>query len=73
MYTCKPQFYYIQVGLKGVKLYRNVFVMKSILLLVNICEIAGYVANSVDPYQTPRCAASDLGLHSLLRPVLPNM
>ena len=27
VYSCKPQFYYIKVGLKGVKIYRRVFVM----------------------------------------------
>ena len=27
VYPCKPQFYYIKVGFKGVKLYRHVFVM----------------------------------------------
>ena len=27
VYPCKPQFCYIKVGLKGVKLYRRVFVM----------------------------------------------
>ena len=27
VYPCKPQFYYIKVGLKGSKLYRYVFVM----------------------------------------------
>ena len=27
IYPCKPQFYYIEVGFKGVKLYRHVFVM----------------------------------------------
>ena len=32
----------------------------------------GWVANSVGPDQTPRSAASDLGLHCLLRPVCPN-
>ena len=30
------------------------------------------MANSVDPDQTPRSAASDLGLHCLLRPICPN-
>ena len=45
---------------------------KSILPPVNVCKIAGLVANSVDPDQTPRSAASDLGLHCLLRPVCPN-
>ena len=29
-------------------------------------------ANDVDPDQTPRCAASDLGLQCLLRPVCSN-
>ena len=27
VYPCKPQFYYINVGFKGSKLYRHVFVM----------------------------------------------
>ena len=27
VHPCKPQFYYIKVGFKGVKLYRRVFVM----------------------------------------------
>ena len=31
-------------------------------------KTAGQVANSADPDQTPRSAASDLGLHYLLRP-----
>ena len=31
------------------------------------------MAKSVDPDQTPRLAASDLGLHCLLRPVSPNI
>ena len=30
------------------------------------------MANSVDPDETPRSAASHLGLHCLLRPVYPN-
>ena len=34
-------------------------------------KIAGWVANSVDPDQTPRFVASDLGLHGLLWPVFP--
>ena len=28
VYPCKPQFYYIKVGFKGVNLYRYVFVMR---------------------------------------------
>ena len=33
--------------------------------------MAEWVANSVDPDQTPRYAASDLGLHCLLSLVCP--
>ena len=29
-YPCKPQSYYIKVGFKGSKLYRHVFVMKTV-------------------------------------------
>ena len=29
VYPCKPQFYYIKVGFKGVNIYRHVFVMFS--------------------------------------------
>ena len=29
VYPCKPQFYYIKVGLRGSKLYRHVFVMRN--------------------------------------------
>ena len=35
-------------------------------------KIAGWVANSVDPDETPRSAAYHLGLYCLLRPVCPN-
>ena len=35
-------------------------------------KIAGWVANSVDPDETPHSAASHLGLNCLLRPVCPN-
>ena len=35
-------------------------------------KIAGWVANSVDPDETPRFAASHLDLYCLLRPVCPN-
>ena len=49
------------------------FSTSSDLLSVNyVCKIAGRVANSADIGQTPRPAASDLGLHCLLRPVCPN-
>ena len=45
------------------------FFNKCILLLMNVCKIAGSVANIVDPDQTPRTAASEQGLHCLLRPL----
>ena len=35
-------------------------------------NIAVYIANSVDPDQTPHSAASDLGLYCLQRPICPN-
>ena len=35
-------------------------------------QIAGFVANIVDPDETPRSAESHLGLHCFLRPVCPN-
>ena len=35
-------------------------------------QIAGWVANSEDPDETPQNAASHLGLHCLLRPICPN-
>ena len=35
-------------------------------------QIVGWVANSVDPDETPHSAASHLGLNCLLRPVCPN-
>ena len=35
-------------------------------------KIAGWVANSVDPDETPHSVASHLGLYCLLMPVCPN-
>ena len=39
---------------------------------ISFLKFVERVANSVDPDQTPRSAASDLGLHCLLRSVCPN-
>ena len=47
-------------------LYFSKLFKKSILLTVYVFKVAGCVANGVDPDQTPRFAASDLGLHNLL-------
>ena len=41
-----------------------------VLLLLCFIEIQVFNANSVDPDQTPRIAAFDLGLHFLLTPHL---
>ena len=38
-----------------------------------MCKNVGRVTNSVDPDQTPRSVASDLGLHCSIRPVFPNI
>ena len=38
----------------------------------DVSRTPGWVANSLDPDQTPRSAASDLGLDCLLRHVCPN-
>ena len=45
---------------------------ESIFLPVNVCKIAGWVVNSVDPDQMVHSVVSDLGLYSLLRPVCLN-
>ena len=36
-----------------------------VFIITMFIEIPVFNANSVDPDQTPRCAASDLGLHCL--------
>ena len=53
--------------------YHILLFNKSILLPVNVCKIAGEVANSVDPDQMPHSAPPDLHLNCLLRPVCPNV
>ena len=42
------------------------------LLPMNVSKITECMTNGVDPDQTPRIAASDLGLHCLLKPVCSN-
>ena len=52
--------------------YRDLY-YEQIQFTIRYClKIAGWVANSVDPDEKPRSAASHLGLHCLLRPVCPN-
>ena len=49
------------------------YIWTSTIHYLMLClKIAGWVANSVDPDETPRSAASHLGLYCLLRPVCPN-
>ena len=59
--------FHFQVTLFPIPLFN-----KAILLPVNLCKIAGWVANSVDSDQTPRSAASDQGLHCFFKPVFSN-
>ena len=40
---------------------------------MNVCKIAAYVANNVEPDQMPHSVASDQWLHCLLRPVFQYM
>ena len=42
---------------------------KPILVPVNVCKVAGWVANIVDPDQTPRSVTSDLDLHPVFAQV----
>ena len=50
-------------------LYLILLFKKTILLPVSACKIAEWVTNCVDHDQTPFSAASDKGLHCLLRSV----
>ena len=47
VYSCKPQFYYIKVGFKGVKIIKHVFVMNFILpktpFLINTLHLILYI------------------------------
>ena len=53
VYPCKPQFYYIKVGFKGVKLYRHVFVMAVLQISdVDIIFIMKTYLYNVDPLKT---------------------
>ena len=52
VYPYKPQFYYIKVGFKGVKLYRHVFVMymrtaKALTILSNVQAFLGLLCQHI--------------------------
>ena len=54
VYPCKPQFYYIKVGFKGVKIIQVCFrddicakSNKSILLPVDVSITAGRISNNI--------------------------
>ena len=50
-YPCKPQFYYIKVGLRGSKLYRHVFVMgKNLPNLIDQTEKKNHYGLQELPY-----------------------
>ena len=55
----------------GYRIYQTIRTV--IFLYVNVCKVVGLVTNIVDSDQTPRSAASILGLYRLVRPVCPNM
>ena len=67
-YPCKPQFYYIKVGIKGSKLYRHVFVMgilpvealihKVISLFGNICRLAENTTGKKNSIKIAKCEIS---------------
>ena len=48
VYPCKPQFYYIKWGLRGSKLYRDVFVMAYRILKYTIMydRETGFLGNA---------------------------
>ena len=54
-------FYYNSLD-KFISYIKGVWLVFTIVMFIEISEIN---ANSVDPYQTPRTVASDLGLHRL--------
>ena len=45
VYPCKPQFNYIKLGFKGVKLYRHVFVMICGVFFVIVCSFTSFGAS----------------------------
>ena len=47
-------------------LHKYLYNQSILLLRANVFKFAGWVPNRVDPDQTPRSAASDLGLPCLL-------
>ena len=70
MYNCAYAVYlYSYYALYNERLFKANF---NVHLLVGVTKTVGRVANSVDPDQTPRSVASDLGLLCLLRPICPN-
>ena len=53
--------------------YPKIWTSPFYLIYLFLClKFAEWVANSVDPDQTPRSAGSDQDLHCLLMPVCPN-
>ena len=63
VYPCKPQFYYIKVGLRGSKLYRRVFVM--LLGLSGTCVFPSLrVVDQACSDSSTNGTQSDIGKHT---------
>ena len=71
VYFCNPQFYYIKVGFKGVKIIQACL-RDAITLPGDASKTARQEANSIDPDQMLYSVVSDLDLHYSLRPVCLN-
>ena len=67
-----PQWLELPISRTNFHGHKDVRAIEVRLYFTTCFEIARWMANSVDPDQTPRSAASDLGLHYLLRPVCLN-
>ena len=63
---------YFTLNIHSLALYLIFLFNKFILLPVSECNMAEWVANSIDPDQMLHSAVSDLGLHCLLRSVCLN-
>ena len=57
----QPQFYYVNVGFKGVKII--VVCFRDEFIIIIFTEFPASNADSVNPFQKPCFGASELGLH----------
>ena len=67
VYPCKPQFYYIKVGLRGSKLYRHVFVMvHAVLMHISDLRIQRWVLKSFIVLTATAQTSGHMGLHNVV-------